>query len=177
MGLRDKLAERRRKKGVIGKLMRKFKKSGHKAGFARASARRLAQVKAIKKLLALIKKQDAWPESMIIDELFINDNGLRNHVHIASRERDKLLILARIAQKKYSAGDSEAVREFPPFNSVECVHTSSSWHYRDSSSPDTPRACPNIGDGLAFDLRSAQSSREAFAHEVARRYNPSNRDF
>lgn len=175
MGLLEKLAERRRKKGFIGKLMKRLASRKEWAKWKNARKRRIAQNKAIEKLLDLIRKQDAWPKHMVIEELFINDNGLRNHVHVASRDRANLIKLGKIAQKKYSGGDPECVREFPPFDQVECVHTSTSWHYRDSSAPDSPRACPNIGDGLAFDLRS--SPREAFARECKRRYTVVRSDF
>lgn len=111
---------------------------------------------------------------MDIEELFINDNGLRNHVHVASKDRRKLIQLAHVAQERYGGSDSQAVREFPPFDTVECVHTDGSWHYRDSKSPNTPRNCSNRGNGLAFDLRSV--NREAFAHEVKRRYGAKESD-
>lgn len=116
-----------------------------------------------------------WPRKMQIEELFINDNSLRNHVHVAARNRRKLRKLARIAKHHYADGDPAPVREFPPFDAVECVHTATSWHYRDSHNPDTPRTCANRGNGLAFDLRSA--SREKFAHEVKRRYGAKRCDF
>lgn len=175
MSLKDKLAERRSKKFHIGKLMKRFASRKEWAKWKNARKRRLAQVNAIDKLLKLIKRRNDWPESMVIEELFINDNGMRNHVHVASRDRDALIQLGRIAQEKYSGGDTECVREFPPFDTVECVHTGTSWHYRDESNPDAPRTCPNIGNGLAFDLRS--TPREAFAQELKRRYTVVRSDF
>lgn len=116
-----------------------------------------------------------WPRKVVIEELFVNDNSLRNHVHVASRNRRKLIKLGRIAKRHYASGDPAPVREFPPFDTVEDVHTSGSWHYRDSSNPSTPRNFSNRGDGLAFDLRSA--ARETFAHEVKRRYHVKECDF
>lgn len=170
MSLLDKLKLRRRKKRKTGKRMRHFKLNEAWSRFNRARKRRLAQIAAILKIKKLIKSQEGdWPSSMHIVELYVNDNGLRNHVHVASTERDKLIQIAKIAQSKYSGGDPEAVREFPPFDPVECVHTGTSWHYRDSSNPYNPLGCGQ-GDGLAFDLRSVQSEREAFAHEVKSRY-------
>lgn len=118
----------------------------------------------------------SWPKHIVIEELFINDNGQRNHVHIASRDREALIQLGRIAQAHYSSGDSAAVREFPPFDPVEDVHVGCvSWHYRDSSNPDVGRCFAQRGNGLAFDLRSA--AREQFAHEVKRRYGAKRSDF
>jgi hypothetical protein len=116
-----------------------------------------------------------WPRKMVIEELFINDNSLRNHVHVAARNRRKLKRLARIAKRHYGGTDPAPVREFPPFDPVECVHTPTSWHYRSSRNPDTPRTCANRGNGLAFDLRSVR--REEFAREVKRRYQVKRCDF
>lgn len=116
-----------------------------------------------------------WPRTVVIEELFINDNGLRNHVHVGAHNRRKLIKLAKIAQAHYSSGDTAAVREFPPFDTVEDVHTEGSWHYRDSHNPNVGRNYSNRGDGLAFDLRSAD--REKFAREVKRRYGAVNCDF
>ena len=116
-----------------------------------------------------------WPRHMVIEELYINDNGLRNHVHVASKQRKRLIKLGKVAKAHYADGDPAPVREFPPFDPVECVHTATSWHYRDSSNPLTPRDCAHRGNGLAFDLRSA--SREQFAHEVKRRYGAKESDF
>lgn len=110
---------------------------------------------------------------MSIEELFVNDNGLRNHVHVASRQRRKLIRLGKIAIHRYGAAGM--VREFPPFDRVECVHTATSWHYRDRHDPDTPRSCANRGNGLAFDLGCAR--REEFAREVKRRYGAKRSDF
>lgn len=112
---------------------------------------------------------------MLIEELFVNDNSLHNHVHVASKNRDKLIQLGRIAKHHYAAGDPAPVREFPPFDAVEDVHTDGSWHYRDSHNPDTPRNFENRGDGLAFDLRSRR--RRSFAKEVKRRYHVKECDF
>ncbi len=116
---------------------------------------------------------DGWPTTMHIVELFNNDNGLHNHVHVASTERDKLIQLGKIAVAQY--GGAGMVREFPPFDPVECVHVSTSWHYRDSSSPYTPRTCANRGDGLAMDLSFPR--RQEFADEIKRRYGADNCDF
>lgn len=116
-----------------------------------------------------------WPRNMVIEELFVNDNGQRNHVHVASKERRKLIKIAKIAQKHYAGTDPAAVREFPPFETVENVHSSSSWHYRDSSNPNVARDFYHRGNGLAFDLRSI--NRESFAREVKRRYGAKECDF
>lgn len=121
------------------------------------------------------KRPIRWPKHVVIEELFNNDNGEHNHVHVASKDRKALVMLARIAKRHYSGGDSAPVREFPPFDAVEPVHATTSWHYRDSHNPDTPRTFANRGDGLAFDLRSV--NRQAFADEVKRRYGARECDF
>ncbi len=114
-----------------------------------------------------------WPASMHITELFNNDNGLHNHVHVASTERDKLIQIEKIAVSQY--GGAGAVREFPPFDPVECVHVATSWHYRDSSSPYTLRTCANRGDGLAAD--NGFANRQAFGNEIKDRYGADSCDF
>jgi hypothetical protein len=114
-----------------------------------------------------------WPRKMVIQELFINDNGLENHVHVASCDRKKLIRLAKVAIHHF--GGEGTVREFPPFDSVDCVHTNGSFHYRQSGQCSTPRNCSNRGDGLAFDLGCAR--REEFAREVKRRYKVLQSDF
>lgn len=116
-----------------------------------------------------------WPKHMVIEELFNNDDGLRDHVHIASKERKKLIRLGHIAKHRFSGGDSAPVREFPPFDHVDDVHTLGSWHLRDSSNPEVERSYANRGNGLAFDLRS--TPRQKFADEVLRRYHVKECDF
>ena len=116
-----------------------------------------------------------WPKHMDIEELFNNDNGLHNHVHVASKDRKKLIQLGHVAQERFGGSDSAAVREFPPFDTVEDVHTPGSWHYRDSSNPTVPRDFSNRGNGLAFDFRAV--NRQAFANEVKKRYHPKECDF
>ena len=116
-----------------------------------------------------------WPRrsDLVIEELYINDNGLRNHVHIASKNRRQLIRLAEVAIHHFGAAGM--VREFPPFDRVECVHTSGSWHYRDSHSPLVSRSCSDRGNGLAFDLGCAR--REEFARKVKERYRVKESDF
>lgn len=119
------------------------------------------------------KPKDDWPSDMHITELYNNDNGYHNHVHIASTDRGALVQIENIAVKQY--GGAGMVREFPPFDPVECVHVSVSWHYRDSSSPYTPRTCANRGDGCAAD--NSFPRRQEFANEVKRRYGADSCDF
>lgn len=119
--------------------------------------------------------QHPWPHQIVIEELFDNDDGKHSHVHVASKDRKKLIQLAKVAQQRYGGSDSAAVREFPPFEPVENVHTLGSWHYRDSHDPNDERDFDNRGNGLAFDLRSVR--REDFAHEVKRRYGAKESDF
>ncbi len=116
-----------------------------------------------------------WPKDITIEELFVNDNGLHNHVHVASKERKRLIQLGHVAQEKYGGADSQAVREFPPFDTVEDVHTNGSWHYRDSRNPLVLRNYDNRGNGLAFDFRAVD--RDAFAREVKKRYGAKESDF
>lgn len=114
-----------------------------------------------------------WPRKMVIQELFINDNGLENHVHVAACDRRKLIQLARVAISQFGAKGT--VREFPPFDTVENVHTPGSYHYRESGQCSTPRNYSNRGDGLAFDLGCAR--REEFARECKRRFHVKQSDF
>ncbi len=114
-----------------------------------------------------------WPANAHITELFNNDNGLHNHVHVASTDRDALIAIGNICVAKY--GGAGMVREFPPFDPVECVHVATSWHYRDSSSPYTPRTCANKGDGCAMDLGFA--SRQTVGNEIKDRYGADSCDF
>lgn len=120
-------------------------------------------------------KQHPWPHKIEIEELFVNDNALHNHVHVASRDRKKLIQLAKVAQQRYGGDDPDAVREFPPFDPVEDVHVYGTWHERDSSNPDIPRSFENRGNGLAFDFRAVR--RDEFAHEVKKRYGAKRCDF
>lgn len=159
MSLLDKLKARRRKKRKTGKRMRHFKENGAWSRWKRARARHKAQIAAIEKIQAAIKEQGGWPDTMVIEELFNNDNGYHNHLHVASQERDKLIQIAKIAQAHYSGGDPDCVREFSPFDPVDPVHAPNSWHYRD----------------LAFDLRS--TPRQAFGDELKRRYYVKECDF
>jgi hypothetical protein len=114
-----------------------------------------------------------WPRKMVIEELFVNDNSLHNHVHVASKDRKRLIKLAHVAAERFGGG--EFVREFPPFDPVDCVHTSGSWHYRDSSNPSTARDCAHKGNGLAFDFGAPR--RDEFAREVKKRYGAKESDF
>lgn len=117
--------------------------------------------------------KDGWPEHFVIEELFNNDNGLHNHLHVASANREGLLAVAKIAAERYG---EVYVREFPPFDPVECVHAVCvSWHYRDGSNPFTPRCCSNMGDGCAFDLGAA--ARDEFGRELKSRYGANRCDF
>lgn len=116
-----------------------------------------------------------WPRKMVIEELFNNDDGLHDHLHVASKDRKKLIRIAHIAKHRYGGSDPAPVREFPPFDTVENVHTFGSWHYRDSKNPTVQRDFSNRGNGLAFDLRSAR--RQAFGDALKRRYHVRESDF
>jgi hypothetical protein len=108
-----------------------------------------------------------WPANGTFSEFLYHSPG--PHVHIASPDREFLIQVCRIGQAKYGL----RIGEFPPFDPVEPVHVSGSWHYRDSSSPWTPRDFGNRGDGLAADINDADGGSDqevAFYNELARRY-------
>jgi hypothetical protein len=113
------------------------------------------------------RRQDVeWPESCQVAELLYHDPP---HFHFATPERDKLIRIAKIGQEKYHC----RIGEFPPFDPVEAVHVSGSWHYRDSSNPWTPRNFSNRGDGLAFDANDLDGGNDQefeFYAEVRDRY-------
>ena len=113
---------------------------------------------------------------MHIIELFNNDNGLHNHLHVAvaADSRDELIRCEKIAVDKY--GGAGCIREFPPFDPVECVHVSNSMHYQDSSDwPRVIRSCSNKGNGLACD--NSFANRQAFGNELKARYGADRCDF
>ncbi len=117
-----------------------------------------------------------WPNDMHIIELFNNDNGLHNHLHVAvaADSRDELIQVEKIAIAQYDAAG--LCREFPPFDPVECVHVSNSMHYQDSSDwPRVIRSCPNKGNGLACD--NAFADRQAFGNQLKARYGADRCDF
>lgn len=113
------------------------------------------------------RRQDVkWPDSFPISELLYHAPP---HFHLASPHRDKLIQIAKIGVEKYHC----RIGEFPPFDPVEAVHVNGSWHYRDSSSPSTPRDFSNRGDGLAFDANDLDGGNDeefAFFKEVEERY-------
>jgi hypothetical protein len=118
--------------------------------------------------IAEIKRELArgdWPDSLNVAELLYHDPP---HTHLASPERDKLDAIGRIAVER-----GLRVGEFPPFDTVECVHVGNSWHYRDSASPEVGRTCADRGDGCAMDLNDADGGSDkevAFYHELVERY-------
>lgn len=112
------------------------------------------------------RKDVKWPDSVPITELLYHDPP---HFHCASSDRKKLIELAKIGQEKYRC----RIGEFPPFDTVENVHVSGSWHYRDSSNPWVRRDFGNRGDGLAFDANDLDGGNDeefAFYSEVRERY-------
>lgn len=118
----------------------------------------------LERLLARLRHR--WPREGSFTELLYHSPP---HLHAASADRDFLVRIARIGEKRYGL----RIGEFPPFDTVEAVHVSGSWHYRDSSNPWTPRTFAGRGDGLAFDANDADggSDREvAFYNELRRRY-------
>lgn len=117
-----------------------------------------------------------WPAHMHILELFNNDNGLHNHLHVgvAADSRGELIQVENIAIKQY--GGAGMCREFPPFDPVECVHVGNSLHYQDSSDyPRVIRSCANKGNGLACDNGFVR--RQEFGNELKARYGADRCDF
>ena len=108
-----------------------------------------------------LTQSDGWPSSIHVAELLYHDPP---HCHFASTERNKLIAIGKIAEGKWGL----RVGEFPPFDTVECVHVSGSWHYRDSSAPYVARSCAGRGDGLAMDVTGVR--QYAFYLELRSRY-------
>jgi hypothetical protein len=122
------------------------------------------------------KPGDGWPAHMHIVELFNNDNGFHNHLHVAvaADSRDELIQVEKIAIDNFGAAG--CCREFPPFDPVECVHVGNSMHYQDHRDwPGFIRSCANRGDGLACD--NSFSDRQAFGNELKARYGADRCDF
>ena len=171
--VRDRLraVARRRKQKRHEKRIARRKAARQREIAARKAKAQSTLGKAAARLRKLIKRiredlANDWPDSLVIAELLYHQPG--PHIHLATPERDKLIAICKIAQRR-----GLRVGEFPPFDVVECVHVSGSWHYRDSSSPSTPRDCANRGNGLAADLNDADGGSDqevAFYQELVRRY-------
>lgn len=113
----------------------------------------------------------AWPQSLVIAERLYHYPG--PHFHLASPERNKLIAICGIIEEDCRVG------EFPPFDTVEDVHTGPSWHYRNPASPYVPVAfnaahLQEGGDwGCAADINDwDQGNDEEYGYyiEVGRRY-------
>lgn len=112
------------------------------------------------------RKDVQWPASVTFTELLYHNPP---HLHVACADREKLIALAKIGRERFGL----RIGEFPPFDPVEDVHVHGSWHYRDSSSPWTPRTFSNRGNGLAFDANDLDGGNDqeyAFYLELRRRY-------
>jgi hypothetical protein len=60
-------------------------------------------------------------------ELAYEDRGTANaHIHVASVRHRRLRRIARHAERKFGL----SVREFPPYDDIDPVHATCSWHYR-----------------------------------------------
>lgn len=117
-------------------------------------------IEKIKRLAA--QRRLRWPRNIKVAELLYHSPP---HCHFASPERDKLIRIGKIAERRYGL----VVTEHPYFDGrVECVHVSGSWHYRDSSAPYVARSCANQGDGLAMDINGTREVE--FYNELKRRY-------
>lgn len=107
-----------------------------------------------------------WPAHLPITEILYHNPP---HFHLASSDRDALIQVCKVINEKFGC----RIGEFPPFDPVEPVHVNGSWHYRDSSSPSTPRSFSNRGDGLAADINDLDGGNDqeyAAYIEVKRRY-------
>ncbi len=108
-----------------------------------------------------------WPENGHFNEFLYHHPG--PHLHVASSDRYFLIRVCEIGRAEYNL----RIGEFPPFDTVECVHVNGSWHYRDSSAPFVPRSCAGRGNGLAADINDADGGNDqevAFMNELQRRY-------
>lgn len=113
------------------------------------------------------KREANWPDSMRVGELLYHYPG--PHLHFATPDRDKLITVAKICEEKYNL----RIGEFPPFDPVECVHTTISKHYQDSSNYWGGRQCSNRGNGCAFDGNDNDGGNDddyAAYLEIRRRY-------
>lgn len=113
-----------------------------------------------------------WPDEMVITECLYHDPP---HFHLASPERDKLIEVAKIGATYFNC----RIGEFPPFDTVEDVHTYGSWHGRDPSQPyvGQPFNAAKLQKGgpwgLALDANDNDGGGDqeyAFYLEVRRRY-------
>lgn len=154
------------------KIIRERREAGHKAAAGRARERldelRRKLERVVRRIGKIIRRRRfvRWPKDIFLAELLYHDPP---HLHVASPERDKLIQLARIGQRKYSL----RIGEFPPVDPVEDVHISGTWHYRDSSDPWRARSFSERGNGLAFDANDADGGSDgevAFYTELKRRY-------
>lgn len=115
-----------------------------------------------------------WPDDIEIAECLYHAPG--PHFHLASPNREKLIVIGHIGQDLFNC----RIGEFPPFDTTEDVHVHcSSWHYRDPSRPFTPVCFSAVhmklgGDwGCALDANDNDGGNDddyAFFIEVKRRY-------
>ena len=82
-----------------------------------------------------------------------------SHIHVASRRRRRLKRIARHANRHFGL----AVREFWPWDRIDCVHVRCSWHYRRAGMWWACLGCPRNGKrrNLALDASGARQ-REFF---------------
>jgi hypothetical protein len=172
---RDK-ARRKGNQERVQIITRKLQEARKAAVEVRQQIERLSRIipslkDAIRRFTALIKRLKRklerkqrleWPESVNLAELLYEDPP---HLHIATPERDKLIVICRIAIERWGL----TVSEFPPFDShMDDIHVAGSWHLRDSSAPSVPRSFENRGDGLAADINGTREFQ--FYLELRSRY-------
>lgn len=113
-----------------------------------------------------------WPANLPITEILYHNPP---HFHLASSDRSALIAVCKVIQAEFNC----RIGEFPPFDTVENVHTGSSWHYRDPSRPyvgvafNASKLQQGGPWGLAADINDLDggSDQEYAAYiEVKRRY-------
>jgi hypothetical protein len=137
----------------------------------RTDCERLKKENRKKCRLRKARQEPRWPSSLAFVEFLYHFPG--PHLHIASRDRAGLIAVCKIGQESYGL----RIGEYPPFDSVECVHVSGSWHYRFSNGTLLPCNSPRLdkgGDGGSAadinDLDGGNDQEVAFMNELEDRY-------
>jgi len=138
--------------------------------FGRLKNKATAAIKSVRSKSAELtekintERQPDWPATANFREVIWQAPNHWTHAHVAMCDRQKLIALSKIAEEIYGL----RVGEFPPFDSVEDVHTTTSYHYRQSGQCFQPRSFSQRGDGLAIDLTGVRTGD--FIAELRARY-------
>jgi hypothetical protein len=104
-------------------------------------------------------------------ELAYEDRGAPNaHVHVASCDRVRLRHIADVGHREFGL----SIREFPPYDTIDCVHAKGSYHYRTRCS--RARRCPWTARGrrnrknLALDASGPADKLQRFFNWVLGKY-------